>query len=324
MLKNLTVLLIFLFLFIASCSDDNVVNDSSVSFGEIFYHKYYNPNQSLIAATYKQNIPVGNGKLFCDTLKITSPSYGGKVAVAEEPSTSTYSRLFVMNTDGSNIIEIPQNNVYPNYYMLSPAADKVLFSTVAGHYLYIADADGTNLFMLAASISVYVPKFSPDGKYIAYVEFNPSRNLCIIKTDGTGKTIVKDSVESVVSLDWSPDGNKIIIQHHDINSTLYTINRDGSDYKFIAVGNEPSWSPDGTKICYSKNSDIFFMNADGGDQVNITNTNSEYENSPRWSPDSKAISYSTYDILKVSVCNIYKMETKVLADSASSAFWKYP
>ena len=178
--------------------------------------------------------------------------------------------------------------------------------------------------MLAASISVYVPKFSPDGKYIAYVEFNPSRNLCIIKTDGTGKTIVKDSVESVVSLDWSPDGNKIIIQHHDINSTLYTINRDGSDYKFIAVGNEPSWSPDGTKICYSKNSDIFFMNADGGDQVNITNTNSEYENSPRWSPDSKAISYSTYDILKVSVCNIYKMETKILADSASSAFWKYP
>ena len=131
MLKNLTVLLIFLFLFIASCSDDNVVNDSSVSFGEIFYHKYYNPNQSLIAATYKQNIPVGNGKLFCDTLKITWPSYGGKVAVAEEPSTSTYSRLFVMNTDGSNIIEIPQNNVYPNYYMLSPAANKVLFSTVA-------------------------------------------------------------------------------------------------------------------------------------------------------------------------------------------------
>ena len=173
-------------------------------------------------------------------------------------------------------------------------------------------------------VFIYVPKFSPDGKYIAYVEFNPSRNLCIIKTDGTGKTIVKDSIESVVSLDWSPDGNKIIIQHHDINSTLYTINRDGSDYKYIAAGNEPSWSPDGTKICYSKNSDIFFMNADGGDLVNITNTNSENENSPRWSPDSKAISYSTYDILKVSVCNIYKMETAVLADSASSAFWKYP
>ena len=50
--------------------------------------------------------------------------------------------------------------------MLSPTADKVLFSTVAGHYLYIANADGTNLFMLAASSSVYVPKFSPDGKYI--------------------------------------------------------------------------------------------------------------------------------------------------------------
>ncbi len=328
MIKNLTVLIILL-LSIASCSDDTVVNNSSISFGEIFYQKYYHPHQSLNSATYKIDINKRNGKLLCDSLKITSTSYKGKVAVAEEPSTSIYSKLYVMKTDGSNKIEIPQNNIYPNYFILSPTANKVLFTTVAGYYLYVANSDGTNVFQMADSISAYVPKFSPDGRYIAYVEFNSSQNFYIIKTDGSGKTLVTNSIDIIKSLDWSPDGNKFVIQHSDVMPTIYIINKDGSDYKFISEGSEPSWSPDGTKICFSKrtnqfSADIFYMNADGSDPVNITNTNSKYENSPRWSPDSKVISYSIYDDLEVRVYNIYSGETKILADSASSAFWKYP
>jgi hypothetical protein len=66
----------------------------------------------------------------------------------------------------------------------------------------------------------------------------------------------------------------------------------------------PSWSPDGARIVFVRttyspvfNSDIYTMNADGSNVVNLTNTapdgqNTRSENSPSWSPDGTRISYA--------------------------------
>jgi Tol biopolymer transport system component len=55
-------------------------------------------------------------------------------------------------------------------------------------------------------------------------------------------------------------------------------------------GSGVEWSPDGAKILYGANSDIYVMNADGSQQTNITH--SEYsELYPRWSPDGSKIAY---------------------------------
>ncbi|NKB71008.1 MAG: hypothetical protein GKR89_28395 [Candidatus Latescibacteria bacterium] len=58
-----------------------------------------------------------------------------------------------------------------------------------------------------------------------------------------------------------------------------------------------AWSPDGRRIVYSMRTqsgdlrDIWLMNADGTNRVNLTNTDSRIETKPVWSPDGRQIAY---------------------------------
>ncbi len=72
---------------------------------------------------------------------------------------------------------------------------------------------------------------------------------------------------------------------------IRTANADGSGTmtltSFPPSAFNPSWSPDGTKIVYVANADIYLMNADGTNQTNITNTQSVNESFPSWSVTGK-------------------------------------
>ena len=59
----------------------------------------------------------------------------------------------------------------------------------------------------------------------------------------------------------------------------------------------PAWSPDGTKIAFMRGpaeslaSDIYVMDADGSDVVNVTNSPGTQDLSPTWSPDGRRIGF---------------------------------
>jgi dipeptidyl aminopeptidase/acylaminoacyl peptidase len=83
--------------------------------------------------------------------------------------------------------------------------------------------------------------------------------------------------------DWSPDGTHIAfesLRHGPLE--IYTMDSDGDDVRRLTRtdtdNHEPSWSPDGTRIMYvsnrgvsSDNYEIIVMDANGGDEVNLTN-----------------------------------------------------
>ena len=77
-----------------------------------------------------------------------------------------------------------------------------------------------------------------------------------------------------------------------------------------ASDGHPSWSPDGTKIAFSSDRngdlDVFIMNADGSEQINITNDPEIKELSPDWSPDGNKILYRAQagKIPKIFIMNI--------------------
>jgi Tol biopolymer transport system component len=65
---------------------------------------------------------------------------------------------------------------------------------------------------------------------------------------------------------------------------IYVVNLDGSGLTELtghADQSRASWSPDGTKIAFSRLSQIHTMNADGGNQTSLGVTGSN----PLWSPD---------------------------------------
>jgi len=81
---------------------------------------------------------------------------------------------------------------------------------------------------------------------------------------------------------------------------LSTANADGSGFVMVASfppePGPPAWSPDGTKIAYSANGDIFVMDADGSNKTNITNSAGANEFNPSWSVTGKIVYERTSQI----------------------------
>lgn len=75
-----------------------------------------------------------------------------------------------------------------------------------------------------------------------------------------------------------------------LESEVAVMNRDGSSRMTLTdhpgFDFEPVWSPDGTKIVFTRsensNTEIYVMNADGGNQTNVSNRPDTRETTPDW------------------------------------------
>jgi Tol biopolymer transport system component len=106
----------------------------------------------------------------------------------------------------------------------------------------------------------------------------------------------------------SPDGSRIAFVAPGENpqvSDLWVINRDGTGLIQLTndgtIDDEPSWSPDGKRLAFRSyrthhSMDIWVMNADGSNPVDITPTQFLFltdESDPAWSPSGQRIAFAS-------------------------------
>ena len=75
------------------------------------------------------------------------------------------------------------------------------------------------------------------------------------------------------------------------------MNADGSDAvnltNNVADDTRAAWSPDGLRIAWARNGEIFVMDSNGANQHNVTN-NPDWDDDPAWSPDGAKIAFATF------------------------------
>ena len=98
---------------------------------------------------------------------------------------------------------------------------------------------------------------------------------------------------------WSPDGSTLLyVAATPANSSgqLWTLDvppvRTQLTFDPTFKDQTPDWSPDGRRIAYDADDDIWLMDADGTDQVNLTQTPSVDEFGTAFSPDGTEIAFT--------------------------------
>jgi Tol biopolymer transport system component len=154
-----------------------------------------------------------------------------------------------------------------------PENGKITFSSWRGAYdaIYTVEPDGSNLKQLTNEAHLGVnPNWSPDGTEITYSE------------QGTAN--------------WSPDGAEVPSCEQGMGGEdIAVMSADGSNLRVLCTngtyGLDPTWSPDGTKLAYSSSGDIYMMDSDGSNRVNLTKTPRVDELNPAFSPNGSQICF---------------------------------
>ena len=195
--------------------------------------------------------------------------------------------------------------------------------------IYIMDGDGGNPYKLTDG---GLPAWLPNSEKIGYVH---DGDIWVIDREGTNRRNVTKGrfEETILFPDWSPDGEEIAYWSRVGGifgiADIYLMDADGRNPKQLTDDlhhdGRPSWSPDGRNIAFSAylrpqgnwvESEIFVINANGGNRVNLTQNPLAKSGDVSWSPDGRRIAYSASPkpFLWFAPYNIYVMD----ADGSNS------
>ncbi|HKV26349.1 MAG TPA: PDZ domain-containing protein [Candidatus Acidoferrum sp.] len=133
--------------------------------------------------------------------------------------------------------------------------------------LWIASRQGGNARRLtSAPGDELYPKFSPDGKWIAFTgEYDGNPDVYVISADGGEPRRLTFHPSNDIVLGWTPDGKDILFRSDRYSeplgrsTKLFLISPEGGTPRALPVprGDLTSFSPDGTKIAYLETSQEF-------------------------------------------------------------------
>lgn len=212
----------------------------------------------------------------------------------------------------------PQMNIKYNYEF-SPDGEEILYSAVqAGSggdgllHLWKLPLNGESSPVKITSggnSNQVSPSYTSDGEYIVYAS---DGDLWMINSDGSG---AKRMLPGSSGYDFSPNvssQDEIVFcslqsSGSSNQSLIWISNLDGSYVTQIREGIYPRWSPNGERIVFEHNGDIWLIDKNGRNLQQLTSTSDSHDGLPSFSPDGNSIIFSSNRAADPNDWNIWTM-----------------
>jgi len=190
---------------------------------------------------------------------------------------------YVANADGTNPVQVSPPGIHDGYRAWSPDGQKLGFDVLdtldLTWHIYVVDTDGNNLVRLTPpGANEGFPQWSTDGQRIYFVQ-DPQQvvqQVYVMDADGTNRAPIGTLPDGAVFGDeyyglWAPDGSKLAFS---LNEDIYAMDTNGGSVSIVAdspvIDHYPAWSPDGSRIVYTEEGVLFVRDADGTNQIQLT------------------------------------------------------
>jgi len=219
-----------------------------------------------------------------------------------------------------NVIKLFEVNDFIMGVDWSPNGQMVAFEGIGADKktdIFIADWNGENIKNITEKErSDVLPIWSPDGNYLVFTSCPIERCLVFLAaTVNFTPTEILTNINnfSLRAMDWSPDGEKLVLIAYDENGTMqiFISNLDGTEFIQLTATDpfidnlSPSFSPDGQWIAFSreiletgeniggqKPIDLMLIRLDGTQEQKLTNNPPGYYTFfPKWHPDGDWIAF---------------------------------
>lgn len=192
--------------------------------------------------------------------------YQRRQAVASDPQ-----QIWIMNVDGTGQTRLTNTTANDISASWRPDGQKIIFSRCDANIvcdLYTMNSDGTDQQPITAANTALdedQAKYTPNGQKLVFVcrDANSNYQICVSNSDGTNRQAITNTVSPIISqlVEVSPDGQKLVFVRNSTTiagtagDDIYTMNIDGSNVVNITNNatrdTTPMWSPDGTQIMFS-------------------------------------------------------------------------
>ncbi len=274
------------------------------------------PSGSYFSFDLFDPVPSPDGQFLTVSTNLFYGCEGGCV----EGQPSSVSGFYLVDLATSSVITV---HTFPTTHQgVSWSPDSQEFAFLYGD-IHIWDVQSQQLRQIPVEgYSVGEPSWSPDGRYIAFTcqrvqtapeNYSTETNLCVIRPDSSDLRVVANHVfvqeddpnvdfeGRRQTLDWSPDSRWLVYLSGVDQPDVAIVKIETGEIRIVAASPakdvNPDWSPDGSHIAFASNrngkDEIFLIDVDGNNLINLTPNSQAHHFSPIWSPSGQRIAFLT-------------------------------